>query len=89
LVLNQPLATASYLKEDLRRFREQPGKSFATLFLDGWIRRAEVSGIKMPQQMAKTLAVHHTGLLAFDDVMITSGPMEGTNNRIKTKKRQA
>ena len=38
LKLNEPLrAAAYYLKEDLRRFREQPGKRFATTFLDGSI----------------------------------------------------
>jgi transposase len=89
LALNKPLATAYYLKEDLRRFWEQPGKRFATAFLDGWVRRAEASGVKMLKQMAKTLAAHRSGLLAYYDVMITSGPMEGTNNKIKTMKRQA
>ena len=43
----------------------------------------------MLQQMAKTLAAHRSGLLTYYDVMITSGPMEGTNNKIKTMKRQA
>ncbi len=89
LKLNEPLAAAYYMKEDLRRFWEQPGKRFATTFLDGWIRRAEASGIKILQQMAKTLAAHRSGLLAYYDVMISSGPMEGTNNKIKTMKRQA
>jgi transposase len=89
LALNQSLAAAYYLKEDLRQFWEQPGKKFGTVFLDGWIKRAEASGIKMLQQMAKTLAAHRSGLLAYYDVMITSGPMEGTNNKIKTMKRQA
>jgi transposase len=89
LALNKSLATAYYLKEDLRQFWEQPGKKFGTLFLNGWIKRAEASGIKILQQMAKTLAAHRSGLLAYHDVMITSGPMEGTNNKIKTMKRQA
>ena len=89
LALNKSLAVAYYLKEDLRQFWEQPGKKFATVFLDGWIKRAEASGIKMLQGMAKTLAAHRSGLLAYYDVMITSGPMEGTNNKIKTMKRQA
>jgi transposase len=89
LKLNEPPAAAYYMKEDLRRFWEQPGKRFATTFLDGWIRRAEASGIKILQQMAKTLAAHRSGLLAYYDVMISSGPMEGTNNKIKTMKRQA
>ena len=89
LALNEPLATAYYLKDDLRRFWDQPGKRFATIFLDGWIRRAEASGIKILQQMGKTLAAHRSGLLAYYDVMISSGPLEGTNNKIKTMKRQA
>ena len=89
LALNQSLAAAYYLKEDLRQFWEQPGKRFATLVLDGWIKRAEASGIKILKQMAKTLAAHRSGLLAYYDVPITSGPMEGTNNKIKTMKRQA
>jgi transposase len=89
LALNQPLATAYYMKEDLRRFWEQPGKWSAIAFLKDWIRRAEASGIKMLQQMAKTLAAYRTGLPAYYDVKITSGPMEGTNNKIKTMKRQA
>jgi transposase len=89
LALNEPLATAYYMKDDLRQFWDQPGKAFATMFLDGWIRRAEASGIKILQQMGKTLAAHRSGLLAYYDVMISSGPLEGTNNKIKTMKRQA
>ena len=89
LALNQSLATAYYLKEDLRQFWEQPGKRFGTLFLDGWLKRAEASGIKILQEMGKTLAAHRSGLLAYYDVIISSGPLEGTNNKIKTMKRQA
>ena len=89
LALNKPLATAYYLKEDLRQFWEQPGKRFATAFLNDWLRKAEASGVRMLQQVAKTLAAHRSGLLAYYDAMITSGPMEGTNNKIKTMKRMA
>jgi hypothetical protein len=42
----------THLEEDLRPFWEQPGKRFGTSSLDGWIRRAEASGIRMLQQMA-------------------------------------
>jgi transposase len=89
LALNKSLAVAYYMKEDLRQFWDQSGKRFATAFLNDWIKRAEASGIRMLQQMAQTLAAHRSGLLAYYDVMITSGPMEGTNNKIKTMKRQA
>ncbi len=39
--------------------------------------------------MARTLALHRGGLLAYYDARIPSGPLEGTNNKIKTMKRQA
>lgn len=89
LTLNRPLATAYYLKEELRLFWEQPGRRFAKAFLDGWIRRAEASGVAQLEQMARTLDSHRDGLLAYYDAFITSGPLEGTNNKIKTMKRQA
>jgi transposase len=89
LKLNKPLATAYYLKEDLRQFWKQPGKRLATAFLNDWLRRAEVSGVGMLQQMAKTLEAHRAGLLAYYDYPIRTGPLEGTNNKIKTMKRQA
>lgn len=39
--------------------------------------------------MADTLSLHRTGLLAYYDVPITTGPLERTNNKIKTLQRQA
>ncbi len=79
------MATAYYLKGDLRRFWEQPGKHFATTLLDGWIRRAEASGVKILQQMGKTLAAHRSGLLAYYDVMISSGPKGGRTTRSRRR----
>jgi transposase len=89
LRLNKPLALAYYLKEDLRQFWEQPGKRFATAFLNDWVRRARASGVHMLRQMANTLDTHRAGLLAYYDYPISTGPLEGTNNKIKTMKRQA
>jgi transposase len=89
LRLNKPLAKAYYLKEDLRQFWAQPGKRFAGAFLTDWVRRAEASGVRMLQQMARTLEGHRQGLLAYYDYRISTGPLEGTNNKIKTMKRQA
>jgi transposase len=89
LALDKSLAVAYYRKEDLRRFWEQPGKRLATGYLNDWVRWAEASGIKMLKQTAKALAAHRSGLLEHYDEMITSGPMEGTNNKFKTMKRQA
>jgi len=43
----------------------------------------------MLQRFANTLAAHRTGILAYYDYPISTGPLEGTNNKIKTMKRQA
>jgi transposase len=89
LKLNEPLATAYYLKEELREFWEQADDDEATLFLMAWIERAEASGIRMLSQFAQTLRAHALGLLAYYDYPISTGPLEGTNNKIKTMQRQA
>jgi transposase len=89
LQLNQPLATAYYLKEELRQFWEQPHKTAARNFLTSWYTRAMDSGIRQLQDMARTLLAHTHGLLAYYDYPISTGPLEGTNNKIKTLQRQS
>lgn len=89
LRLNQPLATVYYLKEDLRQIWEQPDKETAARVFDDWVRRAEASAIKLLQKFAVTLSMHRRGVLAYYDYPISTGPLEGTNNKIQTMKRQA
>jgi transposase len=89
LLLNQPLATVYYMKEDLRRLWTLPDKNAARDFLNDWIARARASEIKMLGKFANTLGGHRTGILAYYDHPISTGPLEGTNNKIKTMKRQA
>lgn len=89
LALNQPLFTAYYMKEDLRLFWKQPNKEKAREFLIDWVWRAGKSGVSMLRKMARTIAVHSFGILAYYDFPISTGPLEGTNNKIKTMKRQA
>lgn len=89
LALNAPLATAYYMKDLLRQFWQQVSKRDAKIFLEDWIRQAETSGIKCLKDMARTLAAHRTGLLAWYDYPISTGPLEATNNKIQLLKRQA
>ena len=89
LRLNAPLATAYYLKEDLRQFWKQPSKTAAKRFIDSWYDRAMSTGIKQLMTMARTLASHAFGLLAYFDYPISTGPLEGINNKIKTLQRQS
>jgi len=89
LKLNQPLACAYYLKEYLRQIWLQENKEQAENILNDWIKQAQVSGIKMLMKFANTLAGYKSGILAYYDFRISSGPLEGTNNKIKTMKRMA
>ena len=89
LRLNRPLATAYYLKEDLRQFWEQPDKAAAERFLDDWILRAQASGIAVLKKFAQLLLTYRFGLEAWYDHPISTGPLEGVNNKIKTLQRQA
>jgi transposase len=89
LRINQPLATVYYMKEDLRQIWQQPDKATARRVLDDWIRRADQSGISMLQKFASTLSMYRSGILAYYDCPISTGPLEGTNTKIQLMKRQA
>jgi len=89
LELNKPLATAYYLKEELRQFWKQPDKKSADAYIQQWIKTAASTKIPMLQRFAKTVAGHKFGILNFYDHPISTGPLEGTNNKIKTLQKQA
>lgn len=89
LKLNKPLAIAYQLKDELNEIWEQDDQETAQALLMDWIVYAESSGIRILKQFAKTLRCHAWGILAWYDYPISTGPLEGTNNKIKTMKRQA
>jgi transposase len=89
LRLNEPLAIAYQLKEELNEIWEQDDEKSAQALLMDWIVYAESTGIRVLQRFAKTLRLHALGILAWYDYPISTGPLEGTNNKIKTMKRQA
>ncbi len=89
LQLNRPLAIAYYLKEDLRQFWSQKSILAAERFLGDWCRRASASGIRVLQSMAKTLLAHRAGLLNWYLHPISSGPIEGINNKVGALQRRA
>ena len=91
LEVNRPLATVYYMKEDLRQVWGWVGdKQAAEWHLKSWIEMARNSGIDMLLKFAKSLERHLEGILAyFDFDCLSTGPLEGTNNKIKTMQRKA
>ncbi len=58
--------------------------------LDEWVKKAAVSGVNMLIKFSKTIAAHRSGILAyFDFDGLSTGPLEGTNNKIKTLHKMA
>jgi len=89
LHLNSSLSTAYYLKDDLRQLWEQPHRTAARNFVTSWYSRAIQSGIRVLQQFARSLAGGLFGIINWFRHPISTGPLEGVNNKIKTMKRQA
>jgi transposase len=89
LGLNQSLMIAYYLKEDLGQIWQQSNKLAAGVFLADWCARARASGIKVLQTMANTLEGHRTGILNWYDFPISTGRLEGINNKIGALQRMA
>jgi transposase len=86
---NEPLYQAYLLKEDLRQFWSLPDAAAGSAFLDNWTAEARATGIVHFARLAKTLDAHRPGLLAYFRHRISTGPLEGLNNKVKVLKRQA
>jgi len=89
LALNADLAVAHTLKELLSDIWEQDDEMDAFGCIIEWIEDAEWSQIPEMKAFAKTLRKHWQEILNFYDAEITTGPLEGLNNKIKTLKRQS
>lgn len=77
------------MKEELNALWEQEDRQVAQTSLLEWVAYAEKSGIRILIKFAATLLLHASGILAWYDHPISTGPLEGINNKIKTMKRQA
>lgn len=89
LELNHPLAIAYYMKEELRHMWSCSDRTEADEFIMSWITRAEQSGVKMLFDFAKTIRRHYQSILAHYIYPISTGVLEGINNKIKTLSKQA
>ena len=89
LAYNEPLSKAYYLKEELRQLWSQPGKDAALKHLQDWILKAYATGIQPLKKLANTLLTHARQILSYFDHPISSGIMEGINNKIGRLTRMA
>ena len=87
--LNEPLFATYLLKESLRRLWRRRDQAEAERFLNRWIEDARALDNPAFTRLAATLDEHRHGILAWFRHRISSGPIEGLNNKIKVLKRQA
>jgi len=89
LEVNQPIALAHAMKEQIRLFWTKQTVQEGARFLAWWIMDAVESGIRELQKTGRTLLRCWQGLVNYFKHLITNGKTEGINNKIKTMKRQA
>ena len=89
LELNKDLSTAYYLKEEASLIWKCDNKGQAAMQLSAWLAGLRASEIPELLVLADTISDHKDGILAYYDTPISTGPVEGINNKIKTLKRMA
>ena len=87
LDMNKPLSQAYYLKEQLREIWMQPNKQAAEKVMLDWVKQAQENKVPQLVKMAVTIMAYRTGILAWYDCPVSTGKVEGINNRIKVMKR--
>ena len=89
LAVNDTLHKAYLLKEDLRLFCGKDSRDKVQAFIETWPKKAYSVGNSHLDKMTKTIENHLQGILNYYDYPITTGPLEGINNKIKVLKRAA
>lgn len=89
LAANQDLMTVYVMGEDIRELWQLRNQAKARRFFRGWLERARASGIAQLARFADMLATHLGGILAHCRYPLSTGFLEGMNNKIKVMKRMA
>jgi transposase len=89
LRLNSPIVKGYLLKEDLRRFWAYRSTAWAEGHLRQWLWRASHSRLTPFQKLARMLRTHLDGVLAWTQIRVTNGALEGMNNKIKAMSHRA
>ena len=86
LHMNKP---SHYPKEQLREIWMQPNKQAPEKVMLNWVKQAQESKVPQLMKMAVTIMAYRTDILAWYDCPISTGKVEGVNNKIKVMKRVA
>ena len=67
----------------------QPNKQEAEKVILDWVKQAQESKVPQLMKMVVTIMAYRTGILAWYDCPISTGKVEGINNKLKVMKRVA
>jgi transposase len=87
--LNLKINRAYLLKESFRQFWSYKTKGWAARFLKKWFWWATHSRLKPIRDFAWMLRRHEQGLLAYFELRIDNGMVEGLNNKAKVVSHRA
>ena len=79
--MNEPLSKAYHLKEQLREVWRKVRMEQAEDELEDWVKQARESKIPQLVKMAATLLACRRGFLVWYDCHISTGKVEGINNK--------
>lgn len=88
LRLNHNLNVVYVLKEDLELFWKTEDPKEAREILQQWTETARESGLKPLEDFAEMLETHAYGLLSHCEFPISTGQLEGLNNKVKVIQRR-
>jgi transposase len=80
---NLPLVRAYYLKEAFQRFWDYRRPGWAVPYLRHWLWWAAHSRLEPFQRFARRIREHLDGILAWTELRVANGALEGMNNKIK------
>ena len=86
---NQPMVRAYYLKEGLQRFWDYKYPGWARRYLTEWLRWARHSRLEPFKKFAQMILDHVDGILAWSDLRVSNGALEGMNNKAKVVSHRA
>ena len=89
LAANDTLHRVYLLKEELRLLWQQPSQLHAAYFLTQWLQSARQLGLRPLTTLCNTLEKAKERILSWYLCPISTGPLEGVNNKIRVLNRRA
>ncbi len=80
---NLPLVRAYYLKEAFQRFWDYRRAGWAAPYLKHWLWWAAHSRLEPFRRFGRRIREHLDGILAWTNLRVANGALEGMNNKIK------